>query len=78
MKLEIKNLEKDNSKGKLYYYIIPIDLLEKIRLENFLTMPEIAKKIDISARAYFGYTKDPKTTHVKLAQKIENFLNKES
>ena len=75
-KLEIKYLEKENSNGKLYYYIIPIDLLEKMRLENFLTVPKIAKKIGISARSYFGYIKEPKTTHVKLAKKIENFLNK--
>ena len=47
-------------------------------LVNKKTCLLIAKKINISARAYFGYTKDPKTTHVKLAQKLENFLNKES
>jgi len=68
MKIWIKEID-----GKMKY-ILPMQELEKIRLENFISIPDFAKKIRISLRSYQRYRDNPITQNVKNAKIIKTFL----
>lgn len=68
MKIEVKEIN-----GKLQY-LLPMKLLEKIRLRVFMTPPNFAKKLNISVRNYYRLLENPHTNHVKTADAINQFL----
>ena len=68
MKIEVVEID-----GKLQY-LLPMKLLEKIRLRVFMTPPDFVKKLNISLRSYYRLLENPCTNHVKTADAINQFL----
>jgi len=68
MKIEVIEID-----GKLQY-LLPMKLLEKIRLRVFMTPPDFVKKLNISLRSYYRLLENPCTNHVKTADAINQFL----
>ena len=68
MKIEVIEID-----GKLKY-LLPMKLLEKIRLRVFMTPPDFVKKLNISLRSYYRLLENPCTNHVKTADAINQFL----